>query len=42
MGAVPLAGATASQAWSSDAVKLSDPPPVFVTFTVCAAGFAPP
>ena len=32
----------ASQAWSSDAVKLSDPPPVFVTFTVCAAGFAPP
>ena len=41
-GAVPLAGATVSQVWSSDAVKFSEPPPVFVTFTVCAAGLAPP
>ena len=41
-GAVPLVGATASQVWSSEAVKLSEPPPEFVTFTVCAAGFAPP
>ena len=41
-GALPLAGETASQVWSSDAVKLSEPPPLFVTFTVCAAGFAPP
>ena len=26
----------------SETVKLSEPPPVFETFTVCAAGFAPP
>ena len=36
------AGDTLSQVWLSDAVQFSVPPPVFVTFTVCAAGFAPP
>jgi hypothetical protein len=41
-GAVPLAGVTLSHGWSSDALKLSVPPPLFVTLTVCAGGFAPP
>ena len=39
---MPLAGATVSQVWLSDAVQFSVPPPVFETFTVCAAGLAPP
>ena len=41
-GALPLAGETESQDWSSDAVKLSEPPPLLLTLTVCAAGFAAP
>src|SRR5688572_20072455 len=41
-GAVPPAGLRAGQDWLSEALKLSEPPPVFETFTVCAAGFAPP
>ena len=41
-GAEPLAGVTVSQLASSAAVKLRLPPPVFVTLSVLAAGFAPP
>jgi hypothetical protein len=41
-GAVPLAGVTESHAESLLAVKLSEPPPVFVTFTEAGVGFAPP
>ena len=41
-GAEPLAGATDSHAASSDAVKLSVPPPVFVTSIVLPAGALPP
>jgi len=41
-GAVPLAGVTASQFESLLAVKFRVPVPVFVTFTDCDAGFAPP
>src|ERR687888_506106 len=41
-GAVALAGVTVSHDASSDAVTSNVPPPVFVTDTVCAAGFAPP
>jgi hypothetical protein len=38
-GAVPLTGVTESHEESLLAVKLRLPPPVFVTFTVEAAGF---
>ena len=41
-GAEPLAGDTLSQAASSAAVKLSEPPPLLVTEIVLEAGFAPP
>jgi hypothetical protein len=41
-GAVPLAGETLNHVESVAAVKLSVPPPVFETLTLCAAGFAPP
>src|SRR5688500_669725 len=41
-GAVPLAGVTVSHDASSEAVKDRVPPPVLVTLTVLAAGFAPP
>ena len=39
---MPLAGDTLNQVWLSDAVQFNVPPPVFDTFTVCAAGLAPP
>src|SRR4051812_6497333 len=39
---VPLAGATLSQLAFSDAVQFSEPPPVFVTLSVLAAGLEPP
>ena len=38
-GAVPLVGLAESQEESLTAVKVSVPPPVFVTFTDVAAGF---
>ena len=41
-GAVPDAGVTDSHGASSDAVKESVPPPVFVTLSVLVAGLAPP
>jgi hypothetical protein len=39
---VPLAGATLSQLALSDAVQFSEPPPVFETASVFAAGLGPP
>lgn len=41
-GAVPDEGVTEIQGALDVAVQLSVPPPVFVMFTVCAAGFVPP
>ena len=39
---VPLAGDTLIQVALSDAVQSSEPPPVFETASVLAAGLAPP
>ena len=41
-GALPLTGDTDNHDASSDALKLNDPVPVFVTDNVCPAGLAPP
>jgi hypothetical protein len=41
-GALPLAGDTDNHDASSDALKLNDPVPVFVTDNDCPAGLAPP
>ena len=41
-GALPARGVTDSHGASSATVKVSVPPPVLVTDTFCAPGFAPP
>ena len=41
VGGVPLPGETVNQLASGDAVKVKDPPPVFVTLTEAGAGFEP-
>ena len=41
-GVLPLAGEAVSQELSDTTVKLNEPVPVFVTFTVLEAGLPPP
>ena len=41
-GALPVAGLTASQGWSSLVLKLRVPPPVLVMLSVWVAGLAAP